>query len=90
MNSHRTPADLTGTSKWPGVVSAAITMSDVKDEIDWEWTGTSLNNAQTNVWFLGVANCQYSFIRAFLLHRCDLTLAHMQTLPVWENPSIWA
>ena len=35
-------------------------MSDVKDEIDWEWTGKDLNDAQTNVWFLGVANCELS------------------------------
>jgi beta-glucanase (GH16 family) len=25
------------TSKWAGVVTAFITMSDVKDEVDWEW-----------------------------------------------------
>ncbi|WVN87605.1 uncharacterized protein L203_102788 [Cryptococcus depauperatus CBS 7841] len=29
------------SSKWAGVVTAAITMSDVKDEIDWEWPGTN-------------------------------------------------
>ncbi|KAI9633273.1 concanavalin A-like lectin/glucanase domain-containing protein, partial [Dioszegia hungarica] len=44
------------TSKWAGVVSAAITMSDVKDEIDWEWPGTATSEAQTNIWFLGIAN----------------------------------
>jgi hypothetical protein len=46
------------TSKWAGVVSAAITMSDVKDEIDWEWTGTTTSEAQTNIWFLGIADCE--------------------------------
>ncbi|KAG8691513.1 hypothetical protein FRC11_002409 [Ceratobasidium sp. 423] len=37
------------TSKWAGVVTAFITMSDVKDEIDWEWPdaaghGTTVKN----------------------------------------------
>nr|ODO04124.1 hypothetical protein L204_00479 [Cryptococcus depauperatus CBS 7855] len=44
------------SSKWAGVVTAAITMSDVKDEIDWEWPGTNVSTVQTNYWFLGVAN----------------------------------
>lgn len=33
-------------------------MSDVKDEIDWEWTGTATSEAQTNIWFLGIADCE--------------------------------
>ena len=61
----------TGTSKWPGVVSAAIAMSDVKDEIDWEWTGKSLNDAQTNVWFLGVANCEWRLAKTSRRHRAQ-------------------
>ncbi|WVR03098.1 hypothetical protein IAU60_000088 [Kwoniella sp. DSM 27419] len=44
------------SSHWAGVVTAAITMSDVKDEIDWEWPGTSVQSVQTNYWFMGVAN----------------------------------
>ncbi|WVQ94131.1 hypothetical protein IAU59_001209 [Kwoniella sp. CBS 9459] len=44
------------SSKWGGVVTAAITMSDVKDEIDWEWAGATTGQVQTNYWFLGVAN----------------------------------
>ncbi|ODN89750.1 hypothetical protein L198_06444 [Cryptococcus wingfieldii CBS 7118] len=44
------------TSKWAGVVTAAITMSDVKDEIDWEWPGATTDQVQTNYWYLGVAN----------------------------------
>jgi beta-glucanase (GH16 family) len=46
------------TSKWDGVVTAAITMSDVKDEIDWEWPGANAtSDPQTNFWFMGIANC---------------------------------
>ncbi|GFZ44497.1 glycosylase [Saitozyma sp. JCM 24511] len=44
------------TSKWAGVVTAAITMSDVKDEIDWEFPGANTTSGQTNFWFLGIAN----------------------------------
>ncbi|WVQ64265.1 uncharacterized protein L199_002427 [Kwoniella botswanensis] len=44
------------SSKWNGVVTAAITMSDVKDEIDWEFPGATTDKVQTNYWFLGVAN----------------------------------
>lgn len=33
-------------------------MSDVKDEIDWEWPGSNTDMVQTNYWFLGVANCE--------------------------------
>ncbi|WVQ72231.1 hypothetical protein IAR50_001780 [Cryptococcus sp. DSM 104548] len=44
------------TSKWAGVVTAAITMSDVKDEIDWEWPGATTDAVQTDYWYLGVAN----------------------------------
>lgn len=31
-------------------------MSDVKDEIDWEWPGTETTEAQSNYFFLGIAN----------------------------------
>lgn len=41
------------TGKWDGVVSAFITMSNVKDEIDWEWPGDQTTQAQTNFFFLG-------------------------------------
>ncbi|KAL1405351.1 putative glycosidase CRH2 [Vanrija albida] len=43
-------------SKWAGVVTAAITMSDVKDEIDLEWASTPTNQVQSNYFFLGVVN----------------------------------
>ncbi|WOO85671.1 putative glycosidase crf2 [Vanrija pseudolonga] len=43
-------------SKWAGVVSAAITMSDVKDEIDIEFASTPTNQVQSNYFFLGVVN----------------------------------
>jgi len=40
-------------SKWPGVVTAFISMSDVKDEIDWEWTGNKTKTALSNFFYLG-------------------------------------
>ncbi|KAI2638324.1 glycoside hydrolase family 16 protein [Xylaria nigripes] len=48
------------TSKDAGVVSAFILLSDVKDEIDYEWVGTELDTAQTNYYFQGIPNYQHS------------------------------
>ncbi|KZO98245.1 glycoside hydrolase family 16 protein, partial [Calocera viscosa TUFC12733] len=44
------------TGRWGGVVTAFITMSDVKDEIDWEFPGATTTQGQTNFYWLGVAN----------------------------------
>ncbi|SGZ14717.1 BQ5605_C029g10613 [Microbotryum silenes-dioicae] len=40
----------------PGIVTAFITMSGSKDEIDWEWTGTDRNEAQSNYFWEGDLN----------------------------------
>ncbi|KAI0103804.1 glycoside hydrolase family 16 protein [Nemania sp. FL0031] len=42
------------TSKDAGVVTAFILLSDVKDEIDYEFIGTELDIAQTNFYFQGI------------------------------------
>jgi len=44
------------TARSTGVVNAFITMSDVKDEIDWEWPGNSTTSAQSNYFWLGFVN----------------------------------
>ncbi|KAI8946796.1 glycoside hydrolase family 16 protein [Xylaria longipes] len=48
------------TSKDAGVVTAFILLSDVKDEIDYEWVGTELDIAQTNYYFQGIPNYMHS------------------------------
>ena len=45
------------TSAGKGVVTAFILLSDVKDEIDFEFVGTDLETAQTNFYSQGVTNC---------------------------------
>jgi len=50
------------TSQGKGVVTAFIMMSDVKDEIDFEFVGVDLENAQTNFYSQGVTNCKFFFI----------------------------
>jgi beta-glucanase (GH16 family) len=45
------------TSRGAGVVSAFILLSDVKDEIDYEFVGVELETAQTNYYFQGITNC---------------------------------
>ncbi|KAF9732460.1 hypothetical protein PMIN06_004014 [Paraphaeosphaeria minitans] len=44
------------TSQGQGVVTAFIMMSDVKDEIDFEFIGNDINNAQSNWYSQGVTN----------------------------------
>lgn len=44
------------TSQGAGVVTAFIMMSDVKDEIDFEFVGVDLGNAQSNYYFQGITN----------------------------------
>lgn len=47
------------TSRGAGVVTAFILLSDVKDEIDYEFVGVDLETAQTNFYFQGIPNCKF-------------------------------
>jgi len=42
------------TGRWGGVVTAFITMSNVKDEIDWEFPGNTTLEGQSNYFWQGV------------------------------------
>ncbi|RPD61467.1 hypothetical protein L226DRAFT_539800 [Lentinus tigrinus ALCF2SS1-7] len=42
------------TGRWGGVVTAFITMSDIKDEIDWEFPGDQTTEGQSNFFWQGV------------------------------------
>jgi beta-glucanase (GH16 family) len=42
------------TGRWNGVVVAFITMSDIKDEIDWEFPGAKTTEGQSNFFWQGV------------------------------------
>ena len=41
------------TGRWGGVVTAFITMSDIKDEIDWEFPGNQTTEGQSNYFWQG-------------------------------------
>ncbi|KAH9960691.1 hypothetical protein BC827DRAFT_1268088 [Russula dissimulans] len=41
------------TGRWGGVVTAFITMSNIKDEIDWEFPGPNTTTGQTNYFWRG-------------------------------------
>lgn len=41
------------TGRWGGVVTGFITMSNIRDEIDWEWPGDKTTEAQTNFFWQG-------------------------------------
>lgn len=47
------------TSRGQGVVTAFILLSDVKDEIDYEFVGVDLEHAQSNYYFQGIPNCEF-------------------------------
>jgi beta-glucanase (GH16 family) len=55
------------TSRTAGVVTAFILLSDVKDEIDYEFVGTELTTAQTNFYFQGILDCEYPAPLSFLV-----------------------
>lgn len=50
------------SSRGRGVVTAFILMSDVKDEIDFEFVGTDLKTAQSNFYFQGIPDCKSPWI----------------------------
>lgn len=54
----RISATLT-TSRGAGVVTAFIMMSDVQDEIDFEFVGVDIEHAQSNYYFQGNLDCKY-------------------------------
>lgn len=46
------------TAQGKGVVTAFILMSDVKDEIDFEWVGVDTSHVQSNFYSQGVTVCK--------------------------------
>jgi hypothetical protein len=46
------------TAQGKGVVTAFILMSDVKDEIDFEWIGVDIHSVQSNYYSQGVTVCK--------------------------------
>lgn len=61
------------TSAGAGVVTAFILLSDVKDEIDFEFVGVQLSTAQTNFYSQGITNCESnrSTLCAQILNQCN-------------------
>ena len=51
------------TSQGAGVVTAFIMMSDVHDEIDFEFVGTDLEHAQSNYYFQGITDCECGLMK---------------------------
>lgn len=47
------------SSRGKGVVTAFILLSDVKDEIDYEFVGSDLTEVQTNYYWQGVLDCKF-------------------------------
>jgi beta-glucanase (GH16 family) len=49
------------SSQGKGVVTAFIMMSDVKDEIDFEFVGENVGDVQSNYYFQGITDCKLLF-----------------------------
>ena len=60
-------------------MTAFITMSDVKDEIDYEFVGTELTIAQTNYYAQGRPVCESS------MHTISCFTCFIPTLPTLLN-----
>ena len=54
------------TGRWGGVVTAFITMSDIKDEIDWEFPGNTTTEGQTNFFWQGLIRMLHTNHRGIL------------------------
>lgn len=65
------------TSRGAGVVTAFILLSDVKDEIDYEFVGTELDIAQTNYYFQGIPNCKLTSCCGFFPLEVPMAALHV-------------
>ena len=50
------------TSRWNGVITAFITMSDIKDEIDWEFAGNATHEGQSNYFWQGFIRMSFTSV----------------------------
>ena len=77
------------TSAGAGVVTAFILLSDVKDEIDFEFVGVELSSAQTNFYSQGITNCESA--RKAVIGRIPINLTQMITekMRLLMTMSIW-
>ena len=66
------------SSRGAGVVSAFILLSDVKDEIDFEFVGTDLKNAQSNFYYQGITNCMYILSPLYSLRLVRLPTSNLK------------
>ena len=66
------------TSQGAGVVTAFILMSDVKDEIDFEFIGADTQNVQSNYYWQGVDDCEY--LKFFLTRASIASKNHVSRL----------
>lgn len=70
------------TGRWGGVITAFITMSDIKDEIDWEFPGAKTTEAQSNYFWQGIIRGSSCFSSSSLTewyHAADKTQGQTHT-----------
>lgn len=62
------------TSHTQGVVTAFILLSDVKDEIDFEFVGYNTSQAQSNFYWEGVTNCMSLHVFYYLANSSKIPM----------------
>ncbi|KAF2678830.1 glycoside hydrolase family 16 protein [Lentithecium fluviatile CBS 122367] len=76
------------TSQGQGVVTAFIMMSDVKDEIDFEFVGTDINNAQTNWYSQGITD--YTQMKKLPVDGDTVSESHEYCIDWTEDELTWS
>jgi beta-glucanase (GH16 family) len=86
------------TSRGVGVVTAFILLSDVKDEIDYEFVGADLESAQSNYYFQGIPNCEYTHelashdyytnLKQMIMNSISLFRTHLITITLTKSTGL--
>jgi hypothetical protein len=77
------------TGRWGGVVTAFITMSDIEDEIDWEFPGAAVTEAQSNFFWQGIIReCRFHSSQQVCLHR--VTCFPLSPLRLTSRANRWS
>ncbi len=72
----------------PGAVSTFITMSQRKDEIDWEFVGANVTEGQSNVFYKGIEEFNIHNFRHLIPNGADFaTSMHVYTID-WRSDSL--
>ncbi|KAI5813632.1 concanavalin A-like lectin/glucanase domain-containing protein [Pyronema omphalodes] len=76
------------SSRGNGVVTGFMLFGNTRDEIDWEWTGNVLGQAQTNFYYQGLNNHNNSFRYPDLQKPSSPDFKQINTFSEWHDYEI--